>query len=267
MYPHQRMHSNAENNKENNQQYGRPMPQGSPLKYDRFGNPVPQANQSGYNHPSMNTSAANDTLNSSMRSNNSQTRRPGSASKLQNSFDQSRNRFFSPQNKSRASKSRERSQDRSADHRQQQFMPHPTPNQLLNPGQQPQNNMQNRGFQDKSNMSDENFSDENHSPVRPMSNVNPIQSGALKQQHVGLRQRFGTSITGSVTNFSSSAANTAKNQYPPQKQLYGQHSNYQPPAKPSGISSNSYSNSGPHHRQKQRQGQGNYLSPRPGGGW
>lgn len=54
-----------------------------------------------------------------------------------------------------------------------------------------------------SRFSDENFSDENHSPVRPIGQMSTNQSAPLRQQHQhGMKQRFGNSITGSVTNAS-----------------------------------------------------------------
>ena len=59
-----------------------------------------------------------------------------------------------------------------------------------------------RTNRNSSRLSDENFSDENHSPVRPIGQMNMQQSGPLRQQHHGMKQRFGNSITGSVTNAS-----------------------------------------------------------------
>lgn len=117
-------------NKEN--QMGRASPARGPLRYDRFGNPINPHDQSyGQDRPK---SAVDDAMNASMRSQNSGRGRPGSASKLQNSFDQSRNRFFSPQANRRTSKSR--SQDRVSG--QRQFQGAPTPSQLLNPAMMPQ---------------------------------------------------------------------------------------------------------------------------------
>lgn len=207
----------------------RASPAREPLKYDRLGNPIgPRTPAPGLDRPKSAAEDPTNPQNASMRSHSRQ-RRPGSASQLQNSRDQSRNRFFSPQAHSKNSHhSRSLSQGRAVEQRPNALF---SPSQLLNGGHNPSSSQMmpngsrqprnqasrsplrqqfNQPMQPKdprnnrnsSRFSDENFSDENHSPVRPIGQMNMQQSVPLRQQHHGMKQRFGNSITGSVTNAS-----------------------------------------------------------------
>ena len=205
------------------------------LQYDRLGNLIDQRRSPyGLERPKSAAEDPNYPQNASMRSQNRRHRRPGSAAGLQNSASQGRNRFFSPQSQ-RSGMSSRHSRSLSQERVPQQRDHRPlTPSQLLNDAHGPSTAQQARTPNDprpqggqasrspvrkplvrpmqptdapnnrnSSRFSaGENFSDENHSPVRPAGQMSMNQSVPLRQQNHSMKQRFGNSITGSVTNTS-----------------------------------------------------------------